>query len=122
MAKTLISPETLNSFRELQTPKDPNFFREFLTALLNGIPGHLETIRTAIETGDPQKIALSAHAIKSSCLNIGVTPITTLCAKLEELSKKGSLVGAQELYTETMQLCATLKREIHALPEFLNPK
>lgn len=118
MTKTLLDIDTLETFRSLQTESDPTFVKDFLTAFLNPLPEKLKAMGQAIGSKDYQKLRDHAHAIKSSCMNIGAAPIVKLCFELEQLGASGSVEGALEKYQEVIRLVDQLKKEILALPEF----
>ena len=113
---SLIDPETLSSFRELQGDDHtfiPNYFRAFLA----GLEEHLIKLKKAVIDQSSQSLANSAHAIKSSSANTGVQSLSIICATLEASGKAGSLVGAEALVADVDRLVSELKLEIAALPE-----
>jgi HPt (histidine-containing phosphotransfer) domain-containing protein len=119
MSESLLDSEMLDSYRELGTPEDPHFFRNYLQTFLDGLPPHLEGIDRAIGSGNSELLAREAHALKSSCMNVGAKPVVERAAKLESLGKIGRLDGAAELALEVSELCRKLGEEIRSLPEFL---
>lgn len=59
-----------------------------------------------------------AHALKSSCLNLGAEQLGSLLLQLEKLGNSGSLSGVDALYEQVRNEFDLLQREIAALPEF----
>lgn len=118
MPVPLMSPEALAGFRDLQSPEDPHFVREFLKTVLSAFPPRLEGIKRAIAAADYVALAAEAHALKSSCANAEIRVMTTACAELEALGRAASLDGASERNRQLCELYEQLRAEIHALPEF----
>lgn len=108
----------LDSYRELVTPDDPYFFKRFMEKFIEALPGYVAAIEAAIRRTDTVGLALAAHALKSSCLNVGAGAIVERSAKLEALGKSGSVAGAEPLAAEVAALCARLGDEVRALTEF----
>jgi two-component system, sensor histidine kinase and response regulator len=117
MSESVIDAEILASLRELQSDDSPHFLKEYFTAFLEQIPARLETISSAIASGNAKSVAFDAHALKSSCANSGANRLAALCAQLEQLGKSGSLQGAFELAKEVKDEAAKVTAEIRALPE-----
>ena len=118
MSESLLDLEMLDSYRELASPEDPDFFRRYLKTFLEGIPVQIENIEASIRSADAAQMARAAHAIKSSCMNVGASVLVERCAKLEAIGKSGSISGAESLYPEIAELFRRLVEEVHALPEF----
>lgn len=113
----LLDPQTLASFRELQTDTDPNFVKDYFNLFLDDIPIRIRDISAAIQNGDAAAISLCAHALKSSSANSGAFTLRALCEKLETVGASGKLSGAPELLKEIVDHSVLLKAEILSLPE-----
>lgn len=117
-SERLLDTEILDSYRELATPEDPDFFRNFLETFLAGVPGYVAGIEGAIRAGDAESLARAAHALKSSCLNVGAEAVVVRCARLENLGKSGTVEGAPPIAVEIAELCRRMAEEIRGLSEF----
>lgn len=118
MANSLIQPSVLAGLRELQTEDDLHFVRDFFITVLATIPPRLEGIKQAIERSDFKMLVSESHALKSTCANTEIAPMTQLCAELEALGKSASVDGALQRYEQLILLSDRLRVEITALPEF----
>ncbi len=108
----------LDAYRALATPDDPSFFKTYLTLFLEGVSEHLAAIEAAIRNTDAEELAKAAHALKSTCMNVGADAIVERSAKLEGVANAGGVVGAAPLASEIASLCRQMSGEIYALPEF----
>lgn len=60
-------------------------------------PSLLETMQNAIEAGDTNLLYKTAHSVKNSAANLGVTVLTDQCRDLEARARQGNLEGVVEL-------------------------
>jgi len=60
-------------------------------------PALLITLQDAITTNNSELLYKTAHSIKNSAANLGITELTEKCRDLESLAQKGSLEGAKDL-------------------------
>jgi HPt (histidine-containing phosphotransfer) domain-containing protein len=116
---SLLGTDVLATLRELESGDAPGFFKDYFQTILSSLPKHLSGIDTAIRVQNPKQLSQSAHALKSCCANIRITSITELTTQLEALGNSGSTQGAQLLFAQLAEICATLKSEIEALPELI---
>jgi HPt (histidine-containing phosphotransfer) domain-containing protein len=70
---------------------------ELIDIYLADTPARLVVLRQAFDAGDPAAIAREAHALKSSCGQLGATGMYQCCRQLEHLGREGSLAGVREL-------------------------
>lgn len=59
----------------------------------------LRTMQEAVDAGDAVLLYKTAHSIKNSAANLGVTELTDQCRDLETRARQGNLEGAQSLLT-----------------------
>jgi HPt (histidine-containing phosphotransfer) domain-containing protein len=118
MSESLLDSEMLDSYRELASPDDPDFFKTYLNTFLAALPALVDSILNSIETSNADQLARAAHAIKSSCMNVGAADIVNRCAQMELIGKSGTIAGAGPLSIEVVALIRRLTAEVHALPEF----
>src|SRR6185369_8845262 len=59
--------------------RSPGVVRVFL----RHVPDQLDSVASAISSGDPEALRAAAHKLKGSCLSVGVPRMATLCESLE---------------------------------------
>lgn len=67
-------------------------FHEIVTEFNNIVPTSLETIASALEAGDAERVFIEAHTLKSSSGNIGLSRFSHLCAILEEQARNNEML------------------------------
>lgn len=67
---------------------------DVLAACRRQVPERLREAREACERGDARLLARSAHALRSSCGQLGATELSERCARLEALGESGTVEGA----------------------------
>ncbi len=70
---------------------------ELIDIYLADTPSRLAAVRTAFDVGDATAMGREAHALKSSCAQLGARFMSDCCRQLETLGRAGSLAGAGEL-------------------------
>lgn len=63
-------------------------------------PTRVDAIGTSLESGDAAGVQLAAHSAKSSLLFFGAEIAADLAARLEAMSGRGELTGAEQLHAE----------------------
>lgn len=66
-------------------------FRDIITEFSNIVPDSLETIASALKSGDSEKVFIEAHTLKSSSGNIGLSRFSHLCAILEDQARNNKM-------------------------------
>lgn len=69
-------------------------FETLLSTYLNDSRQRITSLASAVEAGDPESFARTAHSLKGSCINIGAMRLGQLCAKAEHTGRSGGLEGA----------------------------
>ncbi|MHA7853154.1 Hpt domain-containing protein [Marinobacter shengliensis] len=57
----------------------------------------LDSLRQALEAGDADAFAKTAHSFKGSCINIGAPCLGALCMEAEQAGKAGNLDAAEPI-------------------------
>ena len=112
----MLNEQTLADLRALGDD-DPEFFKSLLQAFLESLTSRLPPIKQAIEQKSGDKLALAAHALKSSCCNLGAQKLGDFCQELEKIGKAGSTDGADAIYVQLSREADAVKNEVNALPE-----
>ncbi|RKY19150.1 MAG: hypothetical protein DRQ55_11445 [Planctomycetota bacterium] len=92
-----IDAAVLDELRQFQDVDGPDILCELIGIFLDDTPPRLESLYTAVDAGDAAGIEQAAHALKSSCAQLGALTLSELCRQLELLSKSGDLQGADLL-------------------------
>ncbi len=109
-----------DAIRALQRPGRPDILAKVLSAYLEDSRVLVETIRTAVETQDPDALAKAAHRLKSSSAQLGALATAAHCKELEQLGRLARLDGAARLLTQLTDAhhmaCATIITELQQRP------
>jgi HPt (histidine-containing phosphotransfer) domain-containing protein/DNA-binding response OmpR family regulator len=92
-----IDPDVIQSLKDLGGEDEPELFRELVGMFLRDTPPRLEALGRALESGDAHELERVAHAMKSSCGNLGAVVMAELCYQLEMVGREGALDSAQSL-------------------------
>ena len=100
--------EPINVQRLRQTFDDDSILAELYTMYVEDTSARLAELRTAIDTGDLDRVCRTGHTLKGSSANIGAGAMSEVAAKLESTRKGGgeavvSLVGALEREFERVE-------------------
>jgi HPt (histidine-containing phosphotransfer) domain-containing protein len=109
----VIEWSVLGSFLAFRKPGGPDPRRRIITIYLDSAPMLMEAIKTAISTADGTLVFKSAHALKSSSMNVGALGLGALSAELERSGKANSIEEAKKLFdrleTQYAAVIAALK-------------
>jgi HPt (histidine-containing phosphotransfer) domain-containing protein len=75
--------------RELKQETDFEFVLELIEIYLNETPKQIQTMSVALDANDPPALAIIAHKLKGSSMNLGAEQLGAFCLKLEELGRSG---------------------------------
>jgi CheY-like chemotaxis protein/HPt (histidine-containing phosphotransfer) domain-containing protein len=78
--------EVISELRRLDHVDEKSVVAELGEALLGAVPGVLEEMRKAVESGNLELPRKRAHALKASSGNLGAKRFSDLCAELEQTS------------------------------------
>lgn len=71
--------------------------REMVQIFLAQVPERVTAARQGIGASDPVEIERAAHALKSSCGQLGAVRMQVLCATIESLAARGNLSPIPEM-------------------------
>jgi signal transduction histidine kinase/ActR/RegA family two-component response regulator/HPt (histidine-containing phosphotransfer) domain-containing protein len=109
----ILDRSVLDGFLQMAGPEVAvELLRELLEAYSEDVPQRLVDIETAIAQSNPEALRQSAHALRSSSINLGAVEVGELCRELEQIGKSGTTQGAQHLYP---QLSLAIGKAIGAL-------
>ena len=107
-----IDPDVIQSLKDLGGEDEPELFRELVGMFLRDTPPRLEALGQALESGDAGELERVAHAMKSSCGNLGAVVMAELCYQIEMVGREGALDSAPGLVQRSNE---EFKRVIEAL-------
>ncbi len=94
---------------------EPDLFVELVDLFLEDARGNLEALRDALDRTDAEEVERVAHMLKSSCGNVGATPLASTCFELEQLGRARRLSGATDLLASALrefeEVCLALTSE-----------
>ncbi len=73
---------------------------ELIDSFCEDAPGLLARLRHSLEQQDAAGVGLAAHTLKSNATDFGAVALSSLCKRLEQMGKHGTLEGAAELLTQ----------------------
>jgi len=103
----------LPTLRALQLLMEENF-SALVEKFISNMHLYAQNIYSALDTADFQKVAATAHPLKSSSAQLGGIEVSELAAKMEKLAKH-----SPHAISELLQLCDQLRRAIPALEQQL---
>ncbi|MCB9898754.1 MAG: Hpt domain-containing protein, partial [Planctomycetes bacterium] len=105
-----IDASALDELREY----GPEVLGELIDIFLEDTPNRLDELWKAVECGDAHGTEQNAHALKSSCAQLGALELSELCKKLEMLGRSGDLHGADLLAQQARTEFADVRTALEA--------
>jgi HPt (histidine-containing phosphotransfer) domain-containing protein len=93
----ILDQDVVRALKELGGDEEPELFAELVTMFLDDTPGRLASLMEALEHGDAGTVERTAHALKSSCGNLGARRLAALCFEIESAGRAGDLETARPL-------------------------
>jgi len=87
-------PAALAELRECDP--DGTLAAELIGVFLEDTPRRIQALHMASAAGNPSALAHEAHALKSSCAQLGALLLSDHCRWLEQTGRDGSLRGVEE--------------------------
>ncbi len=75
---------------------DGSLVLELIGVFLEDTPRRVNALRLAFDAGDPAALSHEAHALKSSCAQMGAMALSEHCRWLEDVGRRGSLAGVDD--------------------------
>lgn len=98
--ETVLDPDVIEGLKALDVDGG-GLLSELVDLFLDDTPTRLETLRSALHSGDTRVVEESAHSLKSSCGNLGALRLADLFKRIEELGRRGDLNEVEGLVNET---------------------
>jgi len=109
-----VDPDVLESLRELGGEEDPGLFAELVEIFLDDTPQRMQQIQDAIENDDAEALGAAAHALKSSCANLGALALADLFKELEFAGRDQDLDRAGPLVRRSTEEYGRVEEELRA--------
>jgi len=93
----IVDNEAINNLRSLGDEGDDTFLREIIGIYLDDTPQRIADLRRSFDTGDKPLFIRSAHTIKGSSANVGVSRVRAIAEQIEHRSKLEALAGLAAL-------------------------
>lgn len=87
----------LNELRD-RVDGDDELVREVLAVYLEDTPTVLDSLRQALEAGQPESVAKAAHTLKGSSANVAAERLRSQAYELEQKARAGDLEEARRLF------------------------
>ena len=92
-----LNEATLRTLRELDDTGGDGLLRELLRSFVESAPRQLAQVEAAVLAADANAVARTAHAMKSSCGNLGADALSRHYRQLERLGREARLDETQAL-------------------------
>ncbi len=116
----VLDPSVVESLRQMGEMTGADVIQDLLNLFRSDVPPLLEALRSAVETGNAQKLKENAHSLKGASANLGAKAMAALCFELESLGRNGTVDGAAgrlpELEKHFERVCAALVAEAKVAP------
>jgi signal transduction histidine kinase/CheY-like chemotaxis protein len=98
----LVHPDTLALLNAISAKTGSNMVARTFNLFREHSAAARETLGRAAATGDPQAIAVAAHAFKSMCLSAGARPLAARLQAIEDEAKRGNTIPSLEISLDTL--------------------
>ena len=88
-ALPLVDPATLDEIMAISPESGLALVARLIRNYLDSAPGLAARIREGLELELPQRVAESAHALRSAAATLGAARMAALCGRLEQIAKPG---------------------------------
>ncbi len=95
-----IDPEAISNLRELNPGDGGEFLREIIAIYLEDTPKRIEDLRSTLKSGDTAGFTRAAHTIKGSSANVGAQVLKGIAERLEIMSRRDGIAGAEPVVAE----------------------
>ncbi|GJM20941.1 MAG: hypothetical protein DHS20C15_08560 [Planctomycetota bacterium] len=92
----------LEELRAFSEDDGPDLLSELIDIFLDDTPPRLDALLECVKGGDPVGTRENAHALKSSCAQLGALHLSEMCKQLESMGREEQLDGALPLAEEAL--------------------
>ena len=113
-SEQILDLHVIEALRELGGEEEPELFQELVQMFLDDTPSRLEGLLSALEAGDATGLERTAHALKSSCGNLGAKRLAKLCFEIESAGRAGDIEAARPLVGRSNEEFAAVSTALRA--------
>jgi len=114
-AQPALALEILEEFRRAMGDKGSQMVTELVQVFLEDAPQLLETLRSALATGDLEEAQRTAHTLKGTSATLGATRLSELSAKLEVSIRTDQFENLQTMLSRVEAEYERVKPALQAL-------
>jgi PAS domain S-box-containing protein len=96
---------------------DRELLNELLKIFREEFPRQLQTLREAVESGNGERVAASAHTLKGMLLNLAASQAAASAGRLEQLGRTGEASGFQHAFAAFERDATSLVPQLEACVE-----
>lgn len=104
MNPSLFDPALLYEWKQIDPENWQGMVADLIDIFLSSAKAKCDEIQSAGERKDWKKLAESAHALKSSCGNVGAVRVRALLDEIEQLALKKDVVGCSRKLRELKEI------------------
>lgn len=93
-----IDTQALDAIRALQQPGTEDLVSKIISMFLEDAVRYRDEIGEAIRDGNPERVGVAAHSLKSCAANVGAMKVSAAAAELEKLGRTSALDHAPEQF------------------------
>ncbi len=91
----LVDEAVMEDLQQLADENNPDIVAQLVGMFLQDFPAGLEQIKNAVSGSDPEMLRKTAHLLKGSCKQLGLTALVTLCQHVETCAESKTLEGIE---------------------------
>ncbi len=91
----LVDEAIMEDLQQLADDDNPDIVAQLVGMFLQDFPAGLERIKIAVSAGDPEMLRKTAHLLKGSCKQLGLTAMVTLCQHVETCTESNTQEGIE---------------------------
>jgi HPt (histidine-containing phosphotransfer) domain-containing protein len=92
----VLDAEAWGAIVDLWSDEKPSALVELLDTFLKDATGRVAEIQAALASGQSDRVEWAAHALKSSCANLGAARLSGLCRRMEHLARDQAMGDAAQ--------------------------
>ena len=97
----VLDATVIASLRALEEDGVPGLLGELVDLFLSDTPARMRNLEDALDGGDAAGVEAEAHALKSSCGNVGATALADLFKEIEALGRDAQMQSVPSLVART---------------------
>ena len=112
-----IDAQVLERLGEIAGKSGKDLLKSVTSSFLSNLPSALDRMRKAFDERDSSDLEFAAHSLVGSSGMVGALHLSTLCRRLEELTRQGEPELAAGCFHEIEQECRRVERELREIAQ-----